>query len=100
MASPLYGQITTTGSAQQLDPTQKAASCVAFTIKAPLSNTGAVYVGDSGVTTSTGFQLDAGDVVTYERIASNAEPYYQSRPSDFYVWIVNSGDKVSWLALP
>jgi hypothetical protein len=100
MASPLYGQITATGSAQQIDPTQKAGSCTAFEIPAPLTNAGSVFIGDSAVTNSTGHQLDPGDTITYERQALNTGPFYQCHPSDFFVWIVTSGDKVTWLALP
>lgn len=101
MPAPLTGQVTTTGSAQQLDSLNVAASCTAFVIKAPLtnSNTG-IFIGSSGVTTGTGHQLDPGDEIAYERIESNSAPRYPGRPSDFWVWIVTSGDKITWIAFP
>lgn len=95
-----YGQITQTGSAQQIDSAGKAGSCVTFIIKAPLSNASGVYIGDdASVTNSTGHQLDPGDEMTYERLAQNGQPYYQATPSKFWVWIVTPGDKVTWLGL-
>lgn len=99
MPAPGYGQISTTGSAQQVDPSQKGGSCTAFVIRAPLTNTGKVFIGDASVTTGTGHQLDPGDEITYERASQTGQAFFQQRPSDFFVWIVTSGDVVTWLAL-
>lgn len=95
--SPLYGQLSITASAQQL--TSNRATVTAFTIKAPASNSNPVYLGDSAVTTSTGFQLDPGDEVDYECVNQAGQPNYQLRPSDFYA-IGTVGDKATWLASP
>lgn len=98
MPIPLTGQITVSSTAQQIDAGQAAGKCVAFTIRAPLSNAHSVFVGASGVTSETGHQLDAGDELSYERRALNGQPFYQSRPADF--WVVGTvGDVVTWLAL-
>ena len=100
MPAPAYGQITTTGSAQQIDPTLKGASCTAFELKAPLTNSSTgIFIGDASVTQNNGHQLDPGDSKVIERITQNGVPTYQSRPSDFYVYIVSSGDKLTWIAL-
>lgn len=99
MTVPLHGQIAVSGSAQQIDPSQIAGACTAFTLKAPLSNSKPVYIGSSTVTASNGFQLDPGDELTYERASQNGQPFYQIRPADLYV-VGTSPDTVSWLASP
>lgn len=56
-------------------------------IKAASTNTGAVYVGASGVTTSTGFPLAAGQSVTVGAVS----------PSVCYVIGSASGQAVAWI---
>ncbi|MDE2102255.1 MAG: hypothetical protein KGL39_33730 [Patescibacteria group bacterium] len=96
---PLTGQVAVSGTAQQIDPNQTASKCRAFTIYAPKGNSAGVFIGASGITSSTGHQLDPGQSFTYERRSDNAQPFYQLRPSDFWV-VGTSPDKVSWLASP
>lgn len=95
--SPLCGQITVSGSAQRLS--SPLGDVAAFIIKAPSTNSNSVYVGDANVTTSSGFILNPGDLLEYERIVQNGQPVYQLRPSDFYV-VGTAPDKVSWVASP
>lgn len=97
MPTPLYGQITMTGSAIRL--TSNTADVTAFTIVAPISNSKPVYLGDVNVTTSTGRHLDPGREFNYERLAQSGQPQYQLKPSDFYV-VGTASDTVSWLASP
>lgn len=99
MPAPFTGQISLTGSAQQIDPAGVAASCKAFTIKAPLSNQQRAFIGPASVTPSTGFQLDQGDTVTYERIAQSGQPSYEQQPSDYWA-VGTAGDLVTWMAFP
>jgi hypothetical protein len=63
--SSLYGGTKTvpTGTAEAIASSQAIYS---VTIKALLTNTVAVYVGPSGVTTSSGFELLAGESVSIE----------------------------------
>lgn len=96
MPAPFSGQVSLTASAQQVDPTTAASSCTAFSIKAPLSNANPAYIGRSGVTIGTGYQLDPGDEFSYERISQSGVPRYESQPSDFWA-VGTSGDKVCWL---
>ena len=59
------------------------------TIKAMVSNAGAVYVGSSSVTTSNGFELRAGQQITITA----------GSPSDLYLLAATgSADDVSWIA--
>lgn len=96
MPAPITGQITVSGTAQRLSLPIGGTS---FTIKASLTNTLPVYIGPVGVTTSTGYQLDPGEAVQYERNAQSGLPAYQLSISDFYV-VGTSPNKVSWLASP
>lgn len=96
MPSPLSGQVSVTGTAQALSAS--SVNVTAFTIKAPASNAASVYVGGPSVTTSTGFALDPGDSLDYQRQQENGQPTLQLNPSDFYV--VGSGGVVTWLASP
>lgn len=41
-------------------------ACKSVTVKAKLANTGIIYVGGSGVTSANGFQLAAGDTVSFD----------------------------------
>lgn len=59
-----------------------------LTIKADLGNTITVYIGPSGVTTSTGFALTPGQVVTVSAAS----------PSQVYVIASDDGASVSWFA--
>jgi hypothetical protein len=99
MPNPLYGQVALAAGAQQLDPTGTAGGCAGFTLKAPLSNAAPAYIGDASVTAGTGFQMDPGDEITYERLAQSGQPVYQLQPSSFYA-VGTSGDKVCWLGSP
>lgn len=97
MAAPLTGQAAATGSPVALSATPIA--CAAFTIKAPATNAGTVYIGAAGVSTSTGYSLDPGDVFEYERQAQNGQPLYTLTVSDFYM-VGTNPDKVVWFASP
>lgn len=97
MPSPLYGQITVSGSAQQL--TNVVKEMTAYTIKASSTNSSPVYLGDANVTTGNGFVLNPGDQFDYERLSQNGQPNYSLKPSDFYV-VGTASDKVSWLGSP
>ena len=55
--------VTTAGTRVQLATTTAVAS---LTIKAKRTNTGSIYVGDSTVTSSTGFILAAGDSISLD----------------------------------
>jgi len=59
------------------------------TIKAMVTNVGAVYIGSSTVSTSNGFELRAGQQVTVTA----------GSPSDLYVIpATGTADDVSWIA--
>lgn len=97
MPAPLHGQVAVSGTAQKLDSSGVAP--VAFTIKAPASNSATAYIGASSVTTSNGFPLEPGDDIGYETLSQIGQPLYQMRPSDFYV-VGTSGDVVGWIGSP
>jgi hypothetical protein len=99
MPQPLTGQGVAAGPVVPVPLSAAPVSCVAFSIKAPRSNAAPVYLGGAAVQTGTGYQMDPGDELQYERIQINGQPAYQLNPSDFYV-AGNAGDKVTWLASP
>lgn len=54
--------VTTAGTRVQL----ASNACISLTIKAKPTNTGYIYVGDSSVSSSTGFILSASDSISYD----------------------------------
>jgi len=98
MPAPITGQVAVTGTAQPLSATQLG-ELAGFTIRAPLTNVNAVFVGPATVTTGNGHQMDPGDSITYERIGQNGQPVYQLKPSDFWA-VGTTPDRVTWLASP
>src|SRR5579884_2712434 len=99
MAAPLTNQATCTGNSNSVALSSVPITCTAFVIKAPLSNSAAVFIGPSGVTSALGHQLDPGDEYTYERNTQTGANRYELSVESFYV-AGTSGDKVTWLASP
>lgn len=61
-----YGRVTVAATAAQLVATTAVRSVAIF---AEAANAGVTYVGgDSSVTTSTGFPLNAGDTITLDTV--------------------------------
>jgi hypothetical protein len=79
------GQVTATGSAQQMPPSL-ASSII---VKALKGNDAAIYLGTSaGVTTDNGFQLEPGDSVELAIADLNM------------IWLIGTADDVlSWMAM-
>lgn len=83
------GQKIVTTAGTQVALTTDADTYVSIVIKALAGNTGDIYVGDSDVSSSNGFVLDAGEAVSIDfKILSR-------------IWIDSSvnGEGVSWLAI-
>lgn len=78
--------VTTAGTAEALADSTPVKSVV---IKALYSNTGKVYVGDSSVSSSNGFELEAGDAIAIEIDNLNK----------IYIDADNSGEGVSYIAI-
>jgi len=83
-----HGQVDVGTSAVQL--TTSATPCkFGVVVKADDDNSGNVYVGGSGVTTSNGFRLGAGQGISLEI----------DDASKIYVIADSSGQKVHWIAI-
>jgi len=82
--SVLSGQIAVTGSAVAFSSN----AIKSVTIKALVGNTISVYVGPTGVTTSTGYELIAGDSITLALANTNT----------IYLIASTTGASVSWIA--
>lgn len=92
MAVIRTGQVTISASAQQIS----TYTDTSYVIKARPGNTGPVYIGESGVTTSTGYILEPGD--SFEVTAAlTGHPVFNVALSQLYV-IGTSSDKISWLS--
>jgi hypothetical protein len=98
MAAPLTGQLQITGTAQQLTgPVQVAA----FEIKAPSSNINTIYIGQAGVTPTSGHAMEPGDRLAYQRSDQHGETRLSLAPADFYaVGTPGSSDVLTWLGSP
>jgi hypothetical protein len=87
----LSGQktVTAAGTAEALGDQQIGAPLM---VKALTTNTGLVYVGESGgdVSSSTGMPLDAGEVVIFE---------FVGQLGALWVDAATNGEGVAWLAL-
>ena len=99
MPAPLSGQGVCAGPSTGVALSATAVSCTAFLMKAPLSNSGPVWIGPASVTSTSGYQMDPGDVEPYERQSQQAGNRYELNPSDLYV-AGTAGDKITWLASP
>lgn len=77
--------VTTAATRVQL-PSNPVAS---VTIKALVTNTGVIYVGGPGVASGNGFQLAAGDSVSFDISNTNA----------IYIDSSVNGEGVAWLAV-
>ena len=64
-----------------------ARECLKIHIKAFTSNSGNVYVGDSGVTADKGFELDAGEEVTIDSYTYNEVYLIGSAAGQKYAYI-------------
>lgn len=86
-----HGQETvgTAGTSVQLNSgnTITTASGGELTIRANTGNAGDVFVGDSDVSSTNGFELGAGETVTLS----------VADVSDIYVDAANNGDGISWI---
>lgn len=77
--------VTTAGTRVQLATN----TCVSITIKALASNTGTIYVGNSTVSSTNGYQLAAGDSISADI----------SNTNKFYIDSSVNGEGVTWLAV-
>lgn len=64
-----------------------------LSLKAPTGNTGAVYVGEEGVTSATGYPLYPGEEITYN--------YGDGQEELNKVWVdaATSGNDIAWTGL-
>lgn len=92
-APPLTGQVTTSGTPQPL--TETPSSPTSWIVKAPAANVSTVYIGGSAVTTGTGYPLEPGDSIEFDR-RMQPGAVYDLAPADLYV--VGSGGVAAWLA--
>ncbi|HVB24113.1 MAG TPA: hypothetical protein VNG51_19400 [Ktedonobacteraceae bacterium] len=83
-----YGQQTSNTTAVQLTATSKALSN-GLIVQALAANTAKVYVGDSSVTTSTGFELQAGQACSIAASNQNLVYVIGSNNTDKLCWIGN-----------
>lgn len=85
LTGPNVGQTTSNTSAVQLQAGSIAAKN-GMLVQALSTNTASVFIGGSGVTTSTGYELVAGQAV----------PFTASNVNVLYVIGANNTDKVCW----
>jgi len=87
------GQMAVGASASPLssDPSLKVETLI---LKAPDSNTAPVYFGVSGVTTSTGYPLSAGE--QYQILPGNGALGLMPKPNEIYV--VGTSGTLAWVA--
>lgn len=102
MGIPLTGQAIVTGPTTGVPvSTVLLPETKAYQIKAPSSNSNPVFIGSATVTSTTGHQLDPGDVFEYQFTNVSGQGTFALAVSDFYVvGTAASGDKVTWLASP
>ena len=95
MAIPLSGttDVQTAGTRVQVNNTTRR--ILSITFRGRKGNAGNVYVGDSTVSSTAGFELDAGAAITFDFAAAQVS----GRMSDFYVDAATNGDDVDWAAI-
>ncbi len=94
MSNIITNQVAVTGTRAALTAIAIRPSGV-FIIKAHSDNAADVFVGDSTVTTSTGFPVSAGEElrIAYSKRTGDE---LEVQPAEIYV-IGTSGDTVSWI---
>lgn len=84
-----YGRTTVAATATRIitstDPFTRAVA-----LKAASTNSEAIYIGDSSVSTATGFPLAAGEAVTLD---------VNNRESILYAISASGGQSVAWIVL-
>lgn len=90
------GQITLTTSAQALATASAVSRVRGFIVKAPITNVGRMWIGETGVTTTTGYPIEPGDEVEFVWSMELGKPKFDVYPSDVYV-VGTAGDKAVWL---
>lgn len=96
MSAPLSGQLTVSASAQQLT---SPVTVTAFELKAPIANQNTLWIGPAGVTATTGYPLEPGDRLGYERGDQHGQTRLSLTPSDIYA--VGTGpDVLAWFGSP
>lgn len=86
------GQVTVSGTAQAL--TASGVSVETLVLKAHSTNAASVYVGATGVTSSTGYPIAAGEEFIIAPAHGNLNR--TEKPKDIYV-VGTASDKVSWI---
>ena len=94
-AAPKTAQVVATAVAQPLS--LSPSSPTSWILKAPAANLSTIYIGDSTVTTATGYPLEPGDELDYDR-RIQAGAVYDLTPADLYVVGSNDGSVAAWLA--
>jgi|2_EtaG_2_1085320.scaffolds.fasta_scaffold61457_2 hypothetical protein len=85
--------VPSAGTRVQISNTANRVLSIEF--KAPAGNSGLVYVGESTVSASNGYELSATNTVTYNFLeAGGSVPI-----STFYVDAATNGDDVCWKAI-
>ena len=98
MSKPITGQVVLSGTPQQLSTLQGFAAVIS--IKASPNNAHSAYIGPSGVTLTSGYELAPGETMEYEGKSSNLGlPGLEISPSDLYV-VGTNPDVVSWFVSP
>mgnify|MGYP003133010974 FL=1 len=85
--------VATSGTEQQLSNTTNKVRWIK--LKALAANSGISYFGDSGITTSNGYELSAGNTLEINFADVGGTVIFSS----LYVDVASSGDKVSWVVL-
>lgn len=83
------GQETVAATATQFNSGTSKVPVGVITVKALTANSGVTYIGPSGVTTSNGHALEAGDAVTLE-IDDLNKLYHIGTASDVLTWMCNT----------
>jgi len=85
--------VSTSGTEQRLSNTTNKVRWIK--LKALAANSGIAYFGDSGVTTSNGYELSAGNTLEINFADVGGTVLFSS----LYVDVASNGDKVSWVVL-
>lgn len=93
MPNLIHGQVAVTATRARLTTSTYENSL--YVIKASSSNTAAVYVGASGVTTGNGHLLLPGEDIDLTNSLLIGTQRMEIRPDEVYV-VGTSGDVVSW----
>ena len=99
MATPIAGTVTVASAATAVAFSASRSRVIALTVRAQEGNTGIVYLGDSGVSASSGFPLHQGTDGVHSEHRLDIPPGESISLEDLYLDAATNDDAADYFGL-